>query len=393
MIRRICVFAAALLLLLSCCARTEGEYPLSVGSRGEAVREVKERLYELKYYGTSQLTKQYTEDTAERVRLFQRANGLEATGIVDAETAAALFSDGAKEKPKPTMKPLATPAPLPELLWPERDEEGYLAAGDGWFYENPGEGRWIYLGENLQVSILRREDSRISLQWFETDILARNGETLRTVVMDQAHLGRGFKHPEEIAQREKFVLGFSDDFYANRINRKETVGIIIREGRLLSGKTNKKSEAHLPNLDMMAQFPDGSLKVYACNERTGEELLELGAVNVFSFGPWLIRNGEINDVLYTNFKSIEPRHALGMIAPGHYFLVSAEGRAKTSNGTTLQRIAEILRDHGVQEALNLDGGNTMALVFHGQMLNELAVYEGKRFVRTVPSMIGIGYAE
>ena len=61
-----------------------------------------------------------------------------------------------------------------------------------------------------------------------------------------------------------------------------------------------------------------------------------------------------------------------------------------SKGTTLQRMAEIMKDHGVTDALNLDGGNTMALIFRGRMLNKLATFKNKKFVRTVTSLIGIG---
>ena len=144
---------------------------------------------------------------------------------------------------------------------------------------------------------------------------------------------------------------------------------------------------------MMAQYPDGRLEVYECNEHSAEELLAMGAVNVFSFGPILIRDGEINDKVYHYYKSIEPRHALGMIEPGHYLLLSVQGRMKESKGTVLQRVAELMKEKGVTQALNLDGGNTMALVFRGRMLNKLAVYKKKKFVRTVTSVIAIGHTE
>ena len=98
-------------------------------------------------------------------------------------------------------------------------------------------------------------------------------------------------------------------------------------------------------------------------------------------------------MIYEFYKSIEPRHALGMIEPGHYFLLSIEGRNKYSNGTTLQRVAEMMKAHGVTQALNLDGGNTLALVFHGKMLNHMAIYDGKEFIRRVNSMIGVGCYE
>ena len=35
----------------------------------------------------------------------------------------------------------------------------------------------------------------------------------------------------------------------------------------------------------------------------------------------------------------------------------------------------------------------MALIFRGRMLNKLATYKRRNFVRTVTSLIGIGYTE
>jgi exopolysaccharide biosynthesis protein len=236
------------------------------------------------------------------------------------------------------------------------------------------------------------EDRSIPLEWFETDIIVRNGEAFRTVMTNPDRPGKNFRYPYDIARDEKFVLAFSDDFYGNRMAKdsNEKPGLIIREGRVVSEETNKKTGHHLPNLDMMVQFPDGSLRVYECNEKTAPELLEMGAVNVFSFGPILIRDGEIDELVYQAYKSIEPRHALGMIEPGHYLLLSVQGRRKDSRGTMLQRVAEMMKERGVTQALNLDGGNTMALMFRGRMLNKEAVYQNRSFVRSVTSLIGIG---
>jgi len=53
-----------------------------------------------------------------------------------------------------------------------------------------------------------------------------------------------------------------------------------------------------------------------------------------------------------------------------------------------------MKELGVQEALNLDGGNTTALVFRGQLLNKIGTLTGKmvvlRGVRSVSSIMGIG---
>ena len=367
--------------------------PLKLGDKGPEVRQAKERLKALRYTRAKQLNAVFTEDCRKLVLQFQQLNGLEETGELDAATWTRLFSDDAVKNPSPTMPPLDAPVPTPEPDWPERDAEGFLAGAGEYWYENDEEGLWIYLGPNLKITITRRRDGRIPLEWFETDIRARNGEALRTVITNPKKPGTNFKFPYVIAREENFVLGFSDDFYGLRIHDRSTVGIIIREGEIIRDQTHKKRSFHLPNLDMMAQFPDGTLRVYECNEKTAQELKDMGAVNVFSFGPILIRNGQIENLVYDHFKSLEPRQALGMIEPNHFLLLSVQGRNSSSRGCQLQRVAEIMQARGVTEALNLDGGNTMALVFRGRMLNKLAVYKKRKFVRSLTSLIGIGTTE
>ena len=366
---------------------------LRVGDKGQEVLELKQRLQELRYIKGTSLTKTFSESTAESIREFQRQNGLPETGEADEATRELLFSDKAVKKPYPTMPPLAEPEikPLPD--WPERDAEGFLAEKGEYVYENDEAGLWVYLSATLQITIARQQDDSIPLVWFETDIRTRGDETFRTVQTDPERPGKRFKYPDVIAKEANLVLGFSDDFFATRMASGETVGIIIRDGVVISGNTNRKTGHHLPNLDMMAQYPDGRLEVYHCDEMTAEELLAGGAINVFSFGPILIRDGEINELVYQYYRNIEPRHALGMIEPRHYLLLSVQGRNKESKGAPLQRIAEMMQARGVTQALNLDGGNTMALVFRGRMLNKLAVYQNRAFVRTVTSLIGIGISE
>ena len=303
----------------------------------------------------------------------------------------------ATSAPHPTLEPLQTEEPAVGPVTPERDEEGFLAEDGEWFYEDDEGGVWIYLSPTLQVDIRRYTDRKKPLIWFETDIRTRGEERFRTVMTDPENPGAKYNYPYVIAQNEQFVLAFSDDFYADRMKRNKGdgyTGIIIREGQIISTTTYSKRYNYLPNLAMMIQYPDGRLEVCECYERTAEEMLEAGAINVFSFGPILIRDGEINDQMYNSwYRSIEPRHALGMIEPGHYLLISVQGRRDDSKGTFLQRVAEMMKERGVTQALNLDGGNTMALMFRGRMLNKEAVYQGKKFVRTVPSLIGIGFTE
>ena len=283
---------------------------------------------------------------------------------------------------------------IPAASRPLLDAEGFLSedAGKEYFYEDDEAGRYLYLHQNLCVIISRYRDESIPLEWFETDIRTRNYERFRTVFSDPENPGLHYQFPYTLSRQAGFVLGFSDDFFADRVKRKVRVGVVLRNGQLLTDSIHPVRNHFLPNLDMMALFPDGSCQVYEANEITGQELLTLGAVNVLSFGPILIRDGQI-DPIVEYYKALAPRQALGMIEPNHFFLLTVLGRRKDSAGSNLLEMSRLMLARGVTQALNLDGGNTVALVFRGRMLNKLGTYNNQTFVRTVPSLLGIGYTE
>ena len=72
---------------------------LSTGSRGEEVKNLQSRLQALGYYA-DEVDGQFGALTKTAVMEFQQVNGLEADGIVGAETRNLLFSVEAKPKPK-----------------------------------------------------------------------------------------------------------------------------------------------------------------------------------------------------------------------------------------------------------------------------------------------------
>ncbi|MCR4876364.1 MAG: peptidoglycan-binding protein [Clostridiales bacterium] len=68
---------------------------LRTGSAGQAVKDLQGRLYTLGYY-QGEIDGKFGTATKEAVILFQRANALEADGIVGSETKTVLFSAEAK---------------------------------------------------------------------------------------------------------------------------------------------------------------------------------------------------------------------------------------------------------------------------------------------------------
>lgn len=110
---------------------------LKAGADGTEVKEVQQRLKDLKYY-TGSVDGKYGAGTTNAVKDFQEANGLKADGVVGEKTKEALFSyyavaksassssssSGGSSTPKPTAKATATPKPT---ATPKTDK--YLRVG------------------------------------------------------------------------------------------------------------------------------------------------------------------------------------------------------------------------------------------------------------------------
>ena len=149
-------------------------------------------------------------------------------------------------------------------------------------------------------------------------------------------------------------------------------------------------------MDTLAVYPDGSMKVRICDELTAEEYLADGATQVFSFGPWLIRDGEANeDVRHPKksdiMKNNNPRAVIGMVEPYHYILmvVGVPDENKYA-GVSGEWLIDKLLEYGCVEALNLDGGGTACMVFNGKTIIQGRWSKEKR---VLGSMIAFGPLE
>jgi len=91
-------------------------------------------------------------------------------------------------------------------------------------------------------------------------------------------------------------------------------------------------------------------------------------INAFTFGPALVKDGElltIDENYGYNPHGKEPRLAIGQVSPLNYIIVLVEGRTSESEGVTQQELANLMFDLGAMQAFNLDGGNSATMVFNG----------------------------
>ena len=392
--RKVLICLSLLCLLTGSVCGAMAEYKL--GDRGNAVLEVKERMRDLGYFSGKKLSDSFNDGMVEKVKLFQTVNGLEATGVLDNASLALLNSDDARSF---WAAPLINEANRENFVFPDLtllDIPEHVEGGEPVIVHSRDAGYWLYESDDIRVEIKRISWPAKPLIWFETDIRLSGNEKLHRLINTTAKGKEKDVDPRLIAKENKAVFAISDDFAYFRLKRGRREGILIRDGEILGTSTYRETSTAVPNLDVMALFPDGTMKTYESNQYKAQDYLDMGVVDTFVFGPYLLRYGEINPDFQrgnTGYNTYQPRNALGMVEPNHYVFVSPLGRQTQSEGVYVQWLAYRLKDLGCVEALNLDGGNSVAIVFMGDLINKAENIDKISFmtgVRTISSMIGVG---
>ena len=96
-----------------------------------------------------------------------------------------------------------------------------------------------------------------------------------------------------------------------------------------------------------------------------------GVFDVVGGMPVLVQGGRaVATTCGTSFCRANPRTGIGYTENGGIILVVVDGRQnRWSRGVTLGEFAELMRDLGAVEALNLDGGGSTTMVIEGEVVN------------------------
>ncbi len=299
----------------------------------------------------------------------------------------------------------ATPAPVKAAKYdaylPELNARGFLDEGE-FIYSSEEEGVWVFVDETSKVLIERHYDPTQPLTWFEahlyTDVEA--GEMIQTIWNDPVKTTKVRVDAAETARKHGVVFAMNTDYFTYRIASDSNYhkGVVIRDGKILHNDPNNEKKANdgrFPNLDMLAFYPDGNLKVYRSYEITAQEMVDQGAYAVYSFGPALMRDGKLTQMSYDAGDSKNPRCALGMVEPGHYVAIMAEGRlGERSGGISISYLAKLMRAAGCENAFNLDGGQTAVMIFMGKQIMQIGAYDGgKTNSRQTCEVLAVGHSD
>ncbi|MBR1585709.1 MAG: phosphodiester glycosidase family protein [Clostridia bacterium] len=290
--------------------------------------------------------------------------------------------------------------------FPALTDAGFLPEGEAEFvFMDDENGLWLYASQSIRIQIERKTGTLKSTKtrWYEAHIFCRdNQELMDFIPYNKAKYTNRYTmaKPEKIALENNLVFGINSDYFIYRVGqsfniKSYAIGVVIRDGEIYYDKPKKSSS--LPPLDVMAFYPDGSVTVHQNSKTTAKELVAAGATDALSFGPILVEKGKISARASQFGEVLNPRTGFGVVEPGHYVAVVADGRLKRSDGVegvSCQWMAETLLAAGCETAINLDGGATCTMLFMGQRLNKIGNYgSGAAGNREQNELFGIGRSD
>ncbi len=165
-----------------------------------------------------------------------------------------------------------------------------------------------------------------------------------------------------IAKRNNAVLAINGDFFSYH-----QTGYVVREGKELR-------KAPVSSRDTLIIDENGDLTIIDHSSNKSIEEFPREIRQAFCFGPGLIIDGEIAQFKYAEKTSCGyPTKAQRMIfcqlEPLSYLFFATEGPEQNQPGLTIPECVSLLKDLGIRQAYNLDGGNSTSVVLCGTKIN------------------------
>ena len=216
---------------------------------------------------------------------------------------------------------------------------------------------------------------------YVADVQVSSPEYLKTALAQRTYGRNVTQKTSEIAESVNAVLAINGDYYGA-----QTKGYVIRNGKLYR-------DTAIAGQEDLVIYKDGTFAIINESDVTAQELINNGAVQVLSFGPGLVQNGNVtvseNEEVGKAMAS-NPRTAIGIIDQNHYIFVVSDGRNGESEGLSLYELAQFMKSQGATTAYNLDGGGSSTMYFNGNVVNNPTTGGNTIKERSVSDIVYIG---
>lgn len=199
------------------------------------------------------------------------------------------------------------------------------------------------------------------LVYFCADIYVTSTHCIKTAFAKSMY-GKNIRDfVDTMARDNNALLAISGDSYGETSQT-----CVIRNGTLYNNNPG--------TADVCVLYDDGVMKTYSSTQFDADQAMQDGAWQAWTFGPALLDGaGNIPDSFHTTeyINKVNPRCAIGYIAPGHYKFVLVDGRQDGySAGVTISQLAALMQEEGCLTAYNLDGGKSAVMRYDDTWVNK-----------------------
>ena len=249
------------------------------------------------------------------------------------------------------------------------DRQVNIEQSAGTSEENYESTKNTYKSDELEITIDKKEEGegKNKITYFVADIKITNPNRIKKAFANNQFGTNVVGEMKDIVNDKKAILAINGDYYSFRND-----GVII---------SNSEIYRNEPAREALAIYEDGKMEIFDEKKVSAEDLIKSGVKNTMSFGPALIKNGEItqqfttyavdgDNLIRSNIATKNPRTGVGYYDKNHYCFIVVDGRNEGySRGVTLDEFAQIFKDLGCNLAYNLDGGNSTNMYFKGIRVN------------------------
>ncbi len=218
-----------------------------------------------------------------------------------------------------------------------------------------------YEDESITVrkELMRYNDVNFLVVW----VTIKSPTQLRTVCAGVPNENKTAR-PSRMAKARNAVFAINGEYY---IQRDRDI-FVYRQGEMY-----RKDPDPLKDILIIDENADFHLLTSEDKQAEIDDFLQSGhqIINAFSFGPALVKDGEMCNVREDYFfdgKAKLARMAIGQVGPLSYVAVVCQGKDLSSLGCNHRQMAEFMATLGLQSAYNLDGGLSCVMVLNGKLI-------------------------
>lgn len=172
--------------------------------------------------------------------------------------------------------------------------------------------------------------------------------------------------PTRMAKARNAVFAMNGEFYVQRTRDV----FVYRQGEMYRNEPD-------PMKDILIIDENADFHLLTSEDKQSEINAFLAdghtIINAFSFGPALVKDGEmctVRDDYYFDGNARLSRMAIGQAGPLNYVFVRCIGKKLDSRGCNHQEMAEFMSTLGIQSAYNLDGGMSSVMIMNGRYIDD-----------------------